>query len=303
MADLRPGLPASINSTSSASASASTSPSHKHTSRKLTKKPRAGSSVAAAAVSATQTQATSPPSEVQVRQSLLRSPTSSSNLRRAPSAPHTKSTPQYTHTRKTTSPNPASYTSSNSSLERVAGPSPVSASFDQGGVLNQHHTTPTTTRLTLTDQSSQELIGAPFDGFGILSHIDSTKATGYQNSLRRPAPPATAHTAAIGMNPPLRQSSSFSSSDKMAEKTASRSSDGNSTGGKRYSDEPKDPKAGMGRKKSGFSGMMSNILGTPRAPKISAPENPVHVTHVGYDNQTGQFTVSIATKSSGKRVC
>lgn len=24
--------------------------------------------------------------------------------------------------------------------------------------------------------------------------------------------------------------------------------------------------------------------------KISAPENPVHVTHVGYDNQTGQFT-------------
>jgi DNA-binding beta-propeller fold protein YncE len=55
------------------------------------------------------------------------------------------------------------------------------------------------------------------------------------------------------------------------------------------------------RKKSGFSGFMSSIgVGSPRGVKISAPENPVHVTHVGYDNQTGQFTVS--TKASRKRV-
>jgi hypothetical protein len=24
---------------------------------------------------------------------------------------------------------------------------------------------------------------------------------------------------------------------------------------------------------------------------ISAPENPIHLTHVGYDSSTGQFTV------------
>ena len=62
---------------------------------------------------------------------------------------------------------------------------------------------------------------------------------------------------------------------------------------KRYSDEGKEPRQGMMRKKSGFSGFMSSIgVGSPRGVKISAPENPVHVTHVGYDNQTGQFTVS-----------
>ena len=62
---------------------------------------------------------------------------------------------------------------------------------------------------------------------------------------------------------------------------------------KRYSDESREPKSGMIRKKSGFSGFMSSIgVGSPRGVKISAPENPVHVTHVGYDSQTGQFTVS-----------
>ena len=36
---------------------------------------------------------------------------------------------------------------------------------------------------------------------------------------------------------------------------------------------------------------MNNLVGTPRKPTISAPENPVHVTHVGYDQNTGEFTV------------
>ncbi|KUJ12447.1 Pkinase-domain-containing protein [Mollisia scopiformis] len=276
------GASAYSNSNSTAS-----SP-YKHTSRKLTKKPKAGS-VAAAATQAT------PLSDVHVRgndrQSLLRSQTSSSSLRRAPSeaTPPThnsssRTQPPYTHSRRITSPNPGAYTSSTSSIDRISGPSPVLANVDQGGVVY-----PNTTRLTLTDQSSQELIGAPFDGSGILNHIDSTKATNYQNSLRKPPPPAAINTEQIGMSPPLRQSASFSAGDKMAEKTTSRSSDGNSSG-KRYSDETKDPKTGMLRKKSGFSGIMSNILGTPRTPKISAPENPVHVTHVGYDNETGQFT-------------
>jgi hypothetical protein len=38
---------------------------------------------------------------------------------------------------------------------------------------------------------------------------------------------------------------------------------------------------------------MSTLVGSPKKPIISAPENPVHVTHVGYDSTTGQFTVRL----------
>ena len=78
----------------------------------------------------------------------------------------------------------------------------------------------------------------------------------------------------------------------MNEKTPPRVGENPLMGPVRYSDEGRDPKPG--RKKSGFSGFMSSIgVSSPRGIKISAPENPVHVTHVGYDNQTGQFTVSV----------
>jgi hypothetical protein len=32
---------------------------------------------------------------------------------------------------------------------------------------------------------------------------------------------------------------------------------------------------------------------TPR-PHISTPFNPVHITHVGYDNEQGEFTVTLS---------
>ncbi|KAE9380731.1 Pkinase-domain-containing protein [Stipitochalara longipes BDJ] len=77
----------------------------------------------------------------------------------------------------------------------------------------------------------------------------------------------------------------------MGEKQPPRVSENQLISPKRYSDETKETKPGVMRKKSGFSGFMSSIgVGSPRGVKISAPENPVHVTHVGYDNQTGQFT-------------
>jgi p21-activated kinase 1 len=83
----------------------------------------------------------------------------------------------------------------------------------------------------------------------------------------------------------------------MNEKTPPRVSENQLISPKRYSDESKEPKPGMIRKKSGFSGFMSSIgVGSPRGVKISAPENPVHVTHVGYDSHTGQFTVSRSLK-------
>ncbi|KAM0723955.1 hypothetical protein Q7P37_000946 [Cladosporium fusiforme] len=56
----------------------------------------------------------------------------------------------------------------------------------------------------------------------------------------------------------------------------------------RYSDEARE--GNKLKKKSGFSSFMNNLVGAPRKPTISAPENPVHVTHVGYDQNTGEFT-------------
>lgn len=58
---------------------------------------------------------------------------------------------------------------------------------------------------------------------------------------------------------------------------------------KRLSDELK------AKKKSGFS--ISSLFKSPGRPTISAPENPVHITHVGVDNRTGEFTVSRLTPS------
>lgn len=229
----------------------------------------------------------------------LRSQRSSGSLQRAPSAPQPRSNPSYGHTRQSPSTGAAAYSSSNSSLEhQFAGPSPALPSSGFVALEAQGGGRTDFTR-PLSEKTSQEFIGAPFDGTTILNHIDSTKASGYQNSLRRPAPPTLSHTMSNPrmMSPPLRQSASFSAGDRMTEKTPPRVSENQLISPKRYSDESKEPKAGMIRKKSGFSGFMNSIgVGTPRNVKISAPENPVHVTHVGYDNTTGQFTVSISIK-------
>ncbi|KAF2719181.1 Pkinase-domain-containing protein [Polychaeton citri CBS 116435] len=56
----------------------------------------------------------------------------------------------------------------------------------------------------------------------------------------------------------------------------------------RLSDEARENK--MMKKKSGFSGFLKDMVGSKGRPAISAPENPVHVTHVGYDQNTGEFT-------------
>lgn len=144
----------------------------------------------------------------------------------------------------------------------------------------------------LSGQTPEEFVGAPFDGTGILkqidSQIDANKAVGYQNSLRRPPPPPLSHTSPSNphiMSPKLRQVASFSAdSEKIA-----RVAENQLIIPKRYSDE-KEPKSAV-LKKKGFSGFMSGLVGSPRRVNISAPENPVHVTHVGFDSNTGQFTV------------
>ena len=152
-------------------------------------------------------------------------------------------------------------------------------------------------------QSFEETVPDEFNPHpGTLSSLDSTKASGFQNSLRRPGPPPLSHTAPYQktMSPSLRQSASFSSNDRLFERARSGSESGNASS-KRYSDDANGGKSpAPWKKKSGISSFFGSVLGSPRSSsvKISAPENPVHVTHVGFDNQTGLFTVrtSIASK-------
>jgi p21-activated kinase 1 len=165
----------------------------------------------------------------------------------------------------------------------------------------------------LSSKTSDELIGAPFDGTAILDRIAATKSPTNNNNdddhhqdndndgnqtpprfaLAQP-PRANPGTRTMGHSPPpLRQSVTFPTGDLpvLSEKAGASRPDG-ALSHKRYSDESKESKIpSMLRKKSGFSGFMTSLVGSPKKPLISAPENPVHVTHVGYDSSTGQFTV------------
>ncbi|KAL8304905.1 hypothetical protein RB597_004101 [Gaeumannomyces tritici] len=164
----------------------------------------------------------------------------------------------------------------------------------------------------LSSQSSEDFVGAPFDGTAILNRLDGSHPTAPSSGLPHisrpfpsPLPTANTTTAAAGSaaassshpatrgTPVLRHSASFSNDlPAMSEKSgSSKGADGPSSLNKRFSDETKEPRMpGVLRKKSGFSGFMTSLVGTPKKPLISAPENPVHVTHVGYDSTTGQFT-------------
>ncbi|KAJ4298942.1 signal transducing kinase of the PAK [Kalmusia sp. IMI 367209] len=78
--------------------------------------------------------------------------------------------------------------------------------------------------------------------------------------------------------------------------TPPRSDGGTKSPRQRYSDEAdasnasKNRKSDGGKKKGAFSSFMNSMLGSPRRPTISTPTNPMHVTHVSIDNETGEFT-------------
>lgn len=171
---------------------------------------------------------------------------------------------------------------------------------------------------SLARQPSDDLIGAPFDGAAILDRLDSSSSkASYQlqnppasspavptlSSLhpRSPAyPPAAASQPPTDkrlLSPRLRSSASFSSMDpSVTEKISGggRPAESPSIGGnKRFSEDGsgRDFKSAVLRKKSGLSGFVNSLVGSQKKPAISAPENPVHLTHVGYDSSTGQFTV------------
>jgi p21-activated kinase 1 len=270
----------------------------------------------------------------------IQSKRSSTSLRRAPSAPVART--------------PTSNASSNSSpryppsATRLHNPSPIlpasdfvvpgvsasasasSQSFSQHQLQNHNrqqpaarmkdrHSDSASHSRPLSSKTSEELIGAPFDGGAILNRIEATKSPVSPPNPNpyapyRPAPPAPSYTSPdtrVGMAPPtLRQSTSYSggessnSDTQMNEKSypprVDTSSSGTNIAGKRFSDDGgKEARiAGVLRKKSGFSTFMTSLVSSPKKPTISAPENPVHVTHVGYDSNTGQFTVGSPLFSS-----
>lgn len=147
-------------------------------------------------------------------------------------------------------------------------------------------------RLSL--EATEDLLGAPFDGAAI-SQIESSGLASPRASLQRPAvPPTPKHAPDLQLaSPPPRSTSTLRSMDTSdSEKVqVARVPEPQITSPKRFSDEAKDPKPSILRKKSGLSAIVNSLVGSQKKPVISAPENPVHVTHVGYDSSTGQFTV------------
>ncbi|KAK0617384.1 hypothetical protein B0T14DRAFT_568887 [Immersiella caudata] len=258
---------------------------------------------------------------------------SSASLKRAPSAPQARtpsshasgsSSPRYTTALSTAS----SFANRSPTLPSAGEfskaqppPRPPSSQLSQGQLFPQSqphagiaarsdakaHLPPANASRPLSTKTSEELIGAPFDGIAILNRIEATKSPVQSPAQQQiphrtapPAPPPPSHASpdprgAMGPPPSLpqtgRTSTTTSEQSALSEKTSVPKME-NVPASKRFSDESsREPKApGMLRKKSGFSGFMTSLVGSPKKPLISAPENPVHVTHVGYDSSTGQFT-------------
>ena len=215
---------------------------------------------------------------------------STTDLHRHPSSSQSPASSHDSHRRT-----PSHHTSSSSSLD----PSPNTPSGSQFGnptsldayseaYSNRHRFS---ARQSFDEKSSDEFNAHP----GTLTQLDSTKASGYQNSLRRPGPPPLSYTTpnAKMISPSLRQSASFSIGDRSINNGTTPDSDSRPSTSKRYSDEARN--STPWKKKGGISSFIGSVLGSPRSNsvKISAPENPVHVTHVGFDNETGQFTVRV----------
>lgn len=244
--------------------------------------------------------------------SSVNSTTNSPTLRRAPSAPihqrySTSSNHSPSHIRTSTLPSPG--TSSNTSIDSTLAANPSTAPShsqrQQHSYANDrsHYYHP---RLSVTEKTSADLLGSRFDSAAVLNSINQTGPYSVEpqkldnpepTQAPSPRPPQPQHSYSIDSRPAgtpqLRQSASFhpAGGRQMDTVTPPRGDLGTRSPRQRYSDEANQSKAN--KKKSGFSSFMSNLgVSSPRRPQISAPENPVHVTHVGYDQETGEFTVS-----------
>lgn len=235
----------------------------------------------------------------------LQSQRSSQSLRRAPSAPHVRSN----HSLASGNSSPRHPQGPTSAANNIRpSPNPAISPGDLGTGTNNSTALPyRTNRLSdtnlgsfdkITPGSSDDFIGAPFDGAAVLNRLDASPAPSSRPlSIQRQnvPPPLKSHDSSTS-SPALKPSTTFGSMGMAVEKgSAVRGTDSPPLGNvKRFSDDGRDLKSSMLRKKTGgLSGFVNSLVGSPKKPAISAPENPVHVTHVGYDSNTGQFTVSL----------
>jgi p21-activated kinase 1 len=135
-------------------------------------------------------------------------------------------------------------------------------------------------------------VGQPFNVNSVVEALNGPNA----GAPRRPAGPQHSHTDQPARY--LRQSRSFTSNmdtttppSTTASKTNRYSDGGGGPASAPTSDTAKKRLSGGAKKKGTFSTFMSSMLGSPRRPTISTPTNPMHVTHVSIDNQTGEYTV------------
>nr|KAK5449076.1 signal transducing kinase of the PAK [Exophiala xenobiotica] len=239
-----------------------------------------------------------PPSAFPSKIPSLRKPQSSAALQRAPSAPSPYPRTQVASqsARDFHFRSQSGVYGSTSSLEQIsASPSPIIpangffAPATGDTYLPPQHYPPTP---QTSDERHNDLLGAPFDASGLLSSFQVTGTNREQNAMMQTSQPPQLtrnYTSPESRTPSggLSQTSA-SSGLAMMEVTPPKSENG-ILSPKRFSGDGTKP-PGPFRKKSGFSSFVNNMLGSPRSIKISAPENPMHMIHVGYDNQTGQFT-------------
>lgn len=130
-------------------------------------------------------------------------------------------------------------------------------------------------------------VGASFNTI-----VEEALSASSRPGQRRPPAPQHSQTAdqpSRFRSPRLRQSASFNTLARKMDTPPS----GTKSPRNRYSDDgdtAKKRRSDGGKKKGTFSTFMSSMLGSPRRPTISTPTNPMHVTHVSIDNETGEFT-------------
>ncbi|KAJ5669545.1 hypothetical protein N7462_010615 [Penicillium macrosclerotiorum] len=229
---------------------------------------------------------------------ILRSHQSTTSLKRHPSAPvYPRSSPSGSREHVRSRSNAAFGSSSSSSLDQTSGgPSPANEERSSYFPSFGRSRTRSSNRFSY-DHSSDELATSSFETRGMLGALDENSAETEPFPLHQPQPQPSelrSHQSSPDSRgrQPLRQSASFTTLPNRMDPFAHRETE-RPPQSKRYSDEGNStPPARTGRsKKASFSSFVNSMLGSPRSNiKISAPENPVHVTHVGYDNQTGQFT-------------
>lgn len=237
----------------------------------------------------------------------LKTQQSNPSLKRHPSAPVYPR--NYTGSREHLRTRSNAYGSSSSSLEQQQQPNNSAGHSPVGEYLYSSHRAsqgrqPYPLWYSLTnDNNSDDLTGPPFDVRGMFNVLEESGDLADHQEIQQSEPSAATrrpptlqsyHTSPDPRGQPtLRQSASFTALNNPRMDTALPQIQDASTNSKRNSDDGFGTKP---RRKGTFSSFVNSVLGSPRNIKISAPENPVHVTHVGYDNQTGQFTVRILAR-------